>query len=97
MKVTEIRRKAYVINLFEEQKTILQSYNSTVVVIDRAKDTITLGRHWDYSNTTLKHIYSFLEEYATDLPYAFFTSKTKKRSIENMIQQNLIQYDDSLI
>ena len=46
-------------------KDILQSYNSTVVIIQYdTTQIITLGRDWDYSKTTSKHVYLFLEEYS---------------------------------
>ena len=43
----------------------LQSYNSLVIEITNYNgcyQTIILGKDWDYSRTTLKHVYLFLEE-----------------------------------
>lgn len=39
--------------------TFFQSYNSVVAKIDN-KGVVTLGRDWDYSNTTRKYLYEFL-------------------------------------
>lgn len=97
MKVCEMRKNAYVIENFDRKECTLQSYDSTVAVIDRESETITLGKHWDYSVTTLKHVYQFLEEYAQDLPNMFFESRTKKRSIERLIEQGYVIYNENLI
>lgn len=97
MKVFKLRENAYVIENFETKECTLQSYDSTVAVIDRKSNKITLGKHWDYSVTTLKHVYQFLEEYALDLPRAFLESRTKKRSIETLIAQGYAFYDENLI
>lgn len=46
---------------------ILQSYNSKVVEITNNPgciQCIILGRDWDYSTTTSKHVYAFLDEYS---------------------------------
>ena len=43
----------------------LQSYDSLVVKIDGT--TITFYPHWDYSNTTMRHVKHFLEMY-TSIP-----------------------------
>lgn len=72
---------------------ILQSYNSVVIKIEK-QDKITLGCDWDYSTTTLKHVYDFLEEYGN----VYFTkNNTKKRQIENMIEQHKIVYDSEMM
>lgn len=42
--------------------TFLQSYGSVVAKIDR-NGTLTLGEDWNYSNTTLRHVYQFLIDY----------------------------------
>ena len=97
MKVREMKRNAYVIENFETQEVILQSYNSTVAILDRESGIVTLGRHWDYSVTTLKHVYQFLEEYSPSMPYALCESRTKKRSIEKLIKHNYVFYDPELV
>lgn len=97
MKVHEMSRNAYIIENFETREVILQSYNSTVAILERESGIVTLGGHWDYSVTTLKHVYQFLEEYSPSLPYAYCNSRTKKRSIENLIKNKYILYDPELV
>ena len=46
-------------------KAIFQSYSSTIAIWDYATKTLTLGIDWDYSNTTRKHLYLFLNEYVS--------------------------------
>lgn len=101
MKVKEMSNNAYVITNFETGETILQSYNSTVAKIimpfkDKDFYTITLGKHWNYSVTTLKHVYNFLLEYAPK-ELNLLNSRTKKRSIENLMKLGVIQYDENMV
>ena len=49
-----------------DSKIVFQSYNSTCAVINKKGDLI-LGYDWDYSHTTLKHLYLFLDEYYWNL------------------------------
>ena len=42
--------------------TYFQSYDSVVAKIDR-KGNLIVSQHWDYSNTTRKHLYIFLRMY----------------------------------
>lgn len=43
-------------------QVLFQSYNSRICIIDFNEDTITFGRDWDYSNTTMKYLKWFLED-----------------------------------
>jgi len=47
-----------------ENKVTFQSYDSTIAILDEAKNTLTIGKNWDYSNTTRKWFYEFLRQYA---------------------------------
>lgn len=54
-------------HLYGDYKDILQSYDSKVVEIINNPgciQCIILGRDWDYSTTTSKHVYAFLDEYS---------------------------------
>ena len=97
MKVHVMKTNAFVIENFETNEVVLQSYNSIVAIVDRESGITTLGRHWDYSVTTLKHVYQFLEEYQPNLPYSILNSRTKKRSVENLIKDGFVFYDPELI
>ena len=49
-----------------EGKLILQSYSSIVAVVDK-DNKIILGRDWDYSTTTSKYVYMFLNTFLDSL------------------------------
>lgn len=54
-------------HLYGDNKDILQSYDSKVVEITNNRgcvQCIILGRDWDYSTTTSKHVYAFLDVYS---------------------------------
>lgn len=80
----------------------LQSYKSLVVKIDyttrQTKEqtttiTITLGRDWDYSTTTSKHVYAFLEEYGN---INFFGITNKRAYVNKLIKDGVIEYDENM-
>ena len=80
-------------HLYGEGKDILQSYNSKVVEIDHRKNTITLGYDWDYSTTTSKHVYEFLEEYAN---IKFYGVSNKRKYVNDLIKKGIIKYDEEM-
>ena len=74
----------------------LQSYNSLVVKIENDKGIlkITLGCDWDYSTTTSKYVYKFLEEYG----YINFYGITNKRQyVKDLIKDGKIKVDYSMV
>lgn len=93
MKVEQFYNKNQ-FRLYGEGQNCLQSYNSLVVKVNYVGTmTITLGRDWDYSNTTSKHVYLFLEEYAN---ISFNGVKNKRKYIQDLINQGKIIYDNSM-
>lgn len=81
-----------------QEDITFQSYESTIATIDK-QGNLTLFTDWDYSHTTLKHLYLFLSDYlyalddATiqllrDLPY----KQNKKAFIQNLIDNNKISF-----
>lgn len=81
--------------LYGQGKNILQSYNSKVVEIEYvgAGLKITLGRDWDYSTTTSKHVYMFLEEYGNFyIPYG----KNKRAYVNKAIKNGEIGYNENM-
>lgn len=94
MKVEQFYNKNQ-FRLYGEGQNLLQSYNSLVVKIegDFYNRQITLGRDWDYSNTTSKHVYLFLEEFAN---ISFNGVKNKRKYIQDLINQGKIIYDNSM-
>ena len=75
------------------EKIVLQSYESVVCVYDYRTRTLTLGRDWDYSNTTRKHVYMFMWEKAgIDLSQ----TSNKRQAVQRLIDDGEIIYDDFL-
>lgn len=73
--------------IYGEGKNILQSYNSKVVEITEYQgcyQCITLGRDWDYSTTTSKHVYDFLDEYSKVRIYGV---ANKRKYIRDLIEE----------
>lgn len=75
----------------------LQSYNSLVVSIttinENNKKIITLGIDWDYSTTTSKHVYAFLEEYGN---INFYGITNKRAHVNKLIADGVIEYDENM-
>lgn len=80
------------------KETYFQSYESTIAKIDK-NGVLTLGNDWNYSKTTLKHLYLFIEDYEDLLndeirgffKYEFITSKNKKQYIQKLIDNKKIK------
>lgn len=88
-------------HLYGEGVDILQSYNSKVVEIKNGK--ITLGRDWNYSTTTSKHVYAFIDEYAygydmdgNSIRIELRNSNNKRKYIQKLIDNNIIKYDEEM-
>ncbi len=79
-----------------------QSYDSTIAVIEDR--VLTLGRDWDYSRTTLKHLYLFLDDEARykvdfetkNIINEILNSKNKRAKIQKLIDENIINYNENL-
>lgn len=99
-------KKAHVYQLENKNQFIIeidgfrcfQSYNSLVAVYNCATHELTLGYDWDYSNTTKKHLYIFINEYCAleKLSDALFDSKNKTKTINSFIKAGLILYDENM-
>ena len=88
---------------------ILQSYNSIVVKIvnEGCYQHITLGRDWDYSTTTSKHVYAFLDEYSKVRIYSVSNKRKYVRDLIKECETNRndfldkhgysISYDDNMV
>ena len=84
----------------DEKKIVFQSYDSIVAVIDKKTGVLSLGADWDYSYTTRKHLYLFLNDYKNEIgnfQYSkiffggFDDSKSKRQFIKNLIDQKIIK------
>jgi len=74
-------------HLYGDNKDILQSYDSKVVEITNnpgCVQCIILGCDWDYSKTTSKHVYAFLDEYSKVRIYGV---ENKKKYINDLIKE----------
>lgn len=60
-------------------KRYFYSYNSLCCVLNFAEQRIVLGRDWDYSRTTLKHLYAFLWD-------NYFGNLADKKTIQKAIE-----------
>lgn len=73
--------------LYDNYTNILQSYDSKVVEITNYPgcfQCIVLGRDWDYSTTTSKHVYAFLDEYSK---VRFYGVVNKRKYIKDLIEE----------
>lgn len=79
--------------------TVFQSYDSTIAEIDK-NGTLKLGEDWNYSATTKKHLYLFLNDYKNDIKAeqykniftkGFNDSKNKTAFINDLIKNKIIK------
>lgn len=84
-----------------ENGVTFQSYDSTIANINQQGE-LTLYTDWDYSHTTLKHLYLFLCNYRLriendtirDIIYNLGNSKNKKATLQQAINNNIINYKE---
>jgi hypothetical protein len=72
-----------------------QSYHSLCAVVD-VNGHVTLGEDWDYSQTTLKYLYQFLQKFAYSTWRSLPPGKSYKERIFKAICIGLITYDRSI-
>lgn len=97
MKVQKFYNNNQFIILGENGSVTFQSYDSIIAKIDK-NGTLFLGNKWNYSKTTLKHLYLFINNYFSLLGeftqklfgYEFNNSKNKKAYIQNLIDNEKI-------
>lgn len=81
-----------------------QSYNSTIATID-CEGFLALFSDWNYSQTTQKHLYLFLQEYKNclnDCVYNnlinsknnIYNSKNKQALLQKLIDKKIIKYKE---
>lgn len=81
-----------------QEDITFQSYQSTIATIDK-NGNLTLFTDWDYSHTTLKHLYLFIRDYFCKLNYNtrdlledLEYSKNKKAFIQKLIDNKKISF-----
>ncbi len=75
--------------IYGDNLNILQSYDSKVVEITNYQgcyQCIILGRDWDYSRTTSKYVYMFLDEYSRVRIYG---EANKRKYINDLLKEYL--------
>lgn len=97
MKVKQLENKNQFIILGDKGEIEFQSYDSRIARIDKS-GTLELSIKWDYSKTTLKHLYIFLEEYLYNLDSfiqdnikkILLYSKNKRKDIQQLIDDEKV-------
>lgn len=97
MKVEQLENKNQFIILGDNGEVVFQSYNSRIAKINK-NGILELSGRWDYSKTTSKHLYIFLEKYLynlnnliqDDIKNILLYSKNKKRDIQKLIDNEKI-------
>ena len=71
-----------------------QSYDSLIAIYDYATQTLLLGCDFDYSNTTLRHLYRFIDIYCSyEISSIIDNATNKKQALLKAIKNGVIQYD----
>ena len=99
MKVSNFYNKNQFVILGDNGEIIFQSYNSEIAKIGDSGELV-LGIDWDYSNTTLKHLYLFLYDYyfklnkeIQEVLNCLNQKPNKKAYIQKLIDNKKIKYD----
>ena len=84
--------------VMDSRNTVLfQSYASLIAVYDKELCKLTLGKDWDYSVTTKKYLYQFLQEYCYPVYRNLPDGKSGADSIRKAINSGLIVYDENMV
>ena len=103
IKVTQVKGQNHFV-LENDDFIKLQSYQSIVAVCDKKNESLIFGEDWNYSRTTLKYLYLFINDVVwldlnanlrEKLTEAFRSSNTKK-ALQKLIDNKIIMYDESL-
>ena len=80
-----------------------QSYKSLVASINKKTGILTLGIDWDYSNTTMRHLYLFIDDYKhylkkdiCELFIFLYREKNKRKYMQTLIDNKKIKYDENM-
>lgn len=93
LKVSQLENKNQFIIETNEGR-YFQSYDSLIAFYNFEKRTLTLGVDWDYSKTTLKHLYIFIDGYTN--VYLPSSCKNKRKYIQSLIDKKEIVYNSNM-
>lgn len=98
MKVEQFYHKNQFV-ITDGEKITFQSYNSTIAEIN-GDGKLKLFSDWDYSQTTLKHLYLFLFDYICKIEQKTrekiqdtYYRKNKRKDIQNLIDAKIIKLE----
>ena len=97
MRVEQLENKNQFVIFGDDGEVEFQSYNSRIAKINK-NGTLELSIKWDYSKTTLKHLYIFLEKYLynlndcieNEIKNILTGSKNKKKDIQRLIDNEKV-------
>lgn len=104
MKVRQLENKNQFL-MEDEKQAIFQSYNSIIAIYDKENHNLIFGCDWDYSKTTLKHLYIYLRdviyydmtpEQRQNIMEALQSANTRK-ALQKLIDNKKINYESELI
>ena len=72
--------------IYQGQNVFFQSYKSVIAKLDKNNKLTLDVNKWDYSITTLKYLYSFIEEFKGFRP--------NKKSLNQLIEEKQIKLTD---
>ena len=81
------------------ERIVFQSYDTTIAEIN-GDGKLKLFGDWDYSQTTLKHLYLFLFDYIHKIEQKtrekiqnIYYSTNKRKEIQNLIDDKIIKFE----
>ena len=96
IKVSQLENKNQFI-IENKHNVFFQSYDSVCARYNKKTHTLYVNKDYDYSNTTRKHFYIFINEYVcvSAIENALY-SKNKRKAIKQLIKAHVIKIDKEL-
>lgn len=81
--------------IYSKDQIIFQSYDS-VIAVKTAGQKLKLGCDWDYSKTTLKHLYLYIERFIPEMWRKICDVRNKRAMIQRLIETGEIKFINNL-
>lgn len=81
--------------IYDNGKVYFQSYESLIAEVEIG-GSVVLGRDWDYSRTTMKHLNTFLRNHAYSL-FKCVDYEVNAKNIRKLIANGTIQYNAEMV